>query len=408
MIAYFDCFSGISGDMTLGAFIDLGVCVKWLKEALTGIPLTGFDLSVTTVCRNGIYAKSVYVHTTENQKSRNYAQIKSLLQASSLSGYVKKTSLEIFERLAGAEAKIHGCLKEDVHFHEIGGVDSIVDITGAALCIDYLGIKRIIASKIPLGKGFVSCQHGILPVPAPATLEILKGIPVYGSEIEHELVTPTGAAIIATLAESFESIPDMLIEKTGYGAGQADFNADLKSGFKPGFKPGPNLLRIITGTGPQVQAFAGTGCQNEKAVVVETCIDDMNPEFFGFLMDQLFKDGALDVYLIPIFMKKNRPGTEVKVLCRKSRMEAVIERILSETTTLGVRCYDVQRTKLGRTYKEVQTSYGKLKVKLVIEPDGNQRIVPEYEICKKIALEKNIPIRIVYDTIAKEAALNIK
>ncbi len=387
MLAYFDCFSGISGDMTLGAFIDLGVPVKWLKDALCKIPLAGFDLSVTSIFRNGIKAKSVRVDVANDVKSMNYAEIVTLITSSSLSQNTKAMSLEIFERLANAEAGIHGCPLEKVHFHEVGGIDAIVDIAGTALCVEYLGIKKITASRIPLGTGFVSCRHGTLPVPAPATLAILKNIPAYGSGIPYELVTPTGAAIIAVLAESFGGMPDMIIQKTGYGAGKHEIESR------------PNLLRIITGTLP--------GNENERVVVIETCIDDMNPEVFGFMMDRLFEDGALDVYWIPVFMKKNRPGTMVQVLCRENRKTAVIERILSESTSIGVRYYNVQRAVLARKQINVKTTYGTIQAKKIQQLDGSFRIVPEYEVCKKIALEKNIPIRIVYNTIAKEVALTM-
>jgi len=375
MIAYFDCFSGISGDMTLGAFLDLGVPVKWLKENLESIPLAGFDLSVETVIRNGITAKSVHVIVENDKKSRDYAQIRSLIKNSPLPGNVKKISLEIFGRIAEAEAVIHGCPRDKVHFHEVGGIDAIVDIVGTALCVNYLGIKRVVSSSIPLGKGFVACAHGTLPVPAPGTIGILKGVPVYGTKISHELVTPTGAAIIVTLAESYGEIPDMIIEKTGYGAGKRDT------------KSIPNLLRVMTGTESSGQRSAH---QKDTIVVLETCIDNMNPEVFGFLM-----------YWIPIFMKKNRPGTMVQVLCRRNRKDVLINCILSETSSIGVRYYDVKRCILTRESVIMKTVYGEIQVKRIIEAGGGVRIVPEYEVCKKIALEKNIPIRIVYDTILK-------
>ena len=387
MLAYFDCFSGISGDMTLGALIDLGVPVKWLKDALGSVPLKGFELSVTSVSRSGISAKSVRVQVEDDSESRNYAEIVSLIEKSPLSGRVKEMSLEIFEKIAAAEAGIHNCPKEEVHFHELGGVDTLVDIVGTALCVEYLGIEKVIASRLPLGTGLLSSLHGPLPVPAPATLAILKGIPVYGTQVSAELVTPTGAAIIVALAESFETMPDMIVAKIGYGAGKRALDSR------------PNLLRIITGNLDEHK----TGHQKDRVVMVETCIDNMNPEFFGFMMDRLFEDGALDVYWVPIFMKKNRPGTMVQVLCPSNRREAVINRILTETTSLGVRYYDVERVKLPREYIKVKTSYGMLQVKRIIDLDGNVRIVPEYEVCRKIALEKNIPIRVVYDTIAREA-----
>jgi len=389
MIAYFDCFSGISGDMTLGAFIDLGVPVKWLKENLDRIPLAGFDVSVDTVIRNGITAKSVHVRVENDKKSRDYAQIRSLIKNSPLSRDVKQISHDIFERIAHVEAVIHGCPRDKVHFHEVGGIDAIVDIVGTALCINYLGIKKVVSSSIPLGKGFVTCSHGTLPVPAPATIEILKGVPVYGTKIPYELVTPTGAAIIVTLAESYGEMPDMIIEKTGYGAGKRDIESI------------PNLLRVMTGTESCRESGHRSAHHKDTIVVLETCIDDMNPEVFGFLMDRLFEEGALDVYWIPVFMKKNRPGTMVQVLCRKNRKDVLINCILSETSSLGVRYYDAKRCMLPREPVIMKTAYGEIQVKRIVEASGGVRIVPEYEVCRKIALEKNLPIRTVYDTIIK-------
>ena len=386
--AYFDCFSGISGDMTLGAFIDLGVPLSWVKNALSKLPLTGFDLTAAPVSRHGINAKHFHVRIKDNSESRDYQQIKSLITNSGLSEKVKKRSIGIFERLANAEAGIHGCLPEKVHFHEVGGIDAIVDVVGAALCIEYLNIEKITASELPLGKGFVSCRHGTLPVPAPATLSILKGLPVYGTEIQHELVTPTGAAIIADLSEAFEPMPKMTVEKIGYGAGKRDL------------KSRPNLLRIITFKEEmQIDKLQDT------IGVVETCIDDMNPEIFGFIMERLYDKGALDVYFIPVFMKKNRPGTMMQVLCPENQKEAVIKSILTETTSSGVRYHDVKRAKISRELVTVKTPFGKIEAKRFQGPSGTVRIVPEYEVCRKIALERNIPIQVVYDTIAKEAVL---
>ena len=389
MIAYFDCFSGISGDMTLGAFFDLGVPVEWLQDRLETLPLTGFEVLVETVSRNGIQAKSVEVRVKDDTTSRHYEDITSIIEKSPLSPEVKQRSLDIFERIADAEALIHGCPREKVHFHEVGGIDALVDIVGTALCVDYLEIDTVIASPIPVGRGFVTCQHGILPVPAPATLAILKGVPIYGTKIPHELVTPTGAAIIATLAESFEEMPDMIIDKIGYGAGKRELESQ------------PNLLRIILGTEITNSEKRIGVYQTDQIVIIETCIDDMNPEVFGFMMERLFEKGALDVYWIPIFMKKNRPGTMVQVLCPEDCREVLMACILSESSSLGVRYYHAKRRMLGRERIMVKTVYGEIAVKRIIELDGSSRIVPEYEICKKIALEKNLPVRVVYDTILK-------
>ena len=389
MIAYFDCFSGISGDMTLGAFFDLGVPVEWLKDRLEAIPLTGFEVLAETVSHHGIQAKSVEVRVKDDATSRHYEDIKSILEKSPMSSGVKQRSLDIFERIADVEALIHGCPKEKVHFHEVGGIDALVDIVGTALCVDYLKIDSVIASPIPVGRGFVTCQHGTLPVPAPATLGILKGVPIYGTKIPHELVTPTGAAIIATLSESFEEMPDMIIEKIGYGAGKRELETQ------------PNLLRIVLGTEITNSEKELGVYQADQIVILETCIDDMNPEVFGFLMERLFEKGALDVYWIPIFMKKNRPGTMIQVLCPENYREVLMTCILSESSSLGVRYYHVKRRMLGRERIMVKTVYGEIEVKRITELDGSSRIIPEYEICKKIALEKNLPLKVVYDAILK-------
>jgi uncharacterized protein (TIGR00299 family) protein len=322
MHAYFDCFSGISGDMTLGALIDLGVSPGWLQDELTRLPLEGFQLDVTPVVRSGISANRVNIEVHDSKKSRDFKEIKSLLENCPLSETVKSNSLNIFEKLARAEARIHGCALEDVHFHELGGIDALVDIVGTALCLEKLGIHKITASKLPLGSGFVDCQHGKLPIPAPATIEILKDVPVYGTESSNELVTPTGAAIIACLADSFGPLPEMSVKKTGYGADSKD---NLKT---------------------------------DQIIILETCIDDMNPEFFGFLMERIFEDGALDVYWIPVHMKKNRPGTMVQILCKADRKDLLIRRLLSETTSLGIRYYPAQRQLLARDELAITTSLG--------------------------------------------------
>jgi len=389
MIAYFDCFSGISGDMTLGAFLDLGVPIEWLKDRLETIPLTGFDLVATSVFRHGIGAKRVEVHVKDNATSRHYGDIINIIEKSPLPPEVKQRSLDIFEKIAGAEALIHGCPKEKVHFHEVGGIDALADIVGTALCVDYLGIKNVIASPIPMGRGFVHCQHGTLPVPAPATLEILKGVPVYGTKVPHELVTPTGAAIVVTFAESFKEMPDMIVEKIGYGAGRRELELQ------------PNLLRIVLGT-ERTNLKEGTGeYQTDQIVIIETCIDDMNPEIFGFLMERLFEKGALDVYWIPIFMKKNRPATMVQILCPENCREVLMACILTESSSLGVRYYHAKRRMLARESIILKTVYGEIAVKHITGLDGSSRIVPEYEVCKKIALAKGLPLRVVYDTILK-------
>ncbi len=392
MHAYFDCFSGISGDMTLGALIDLGVPIEWLQDELIRLPIKGFHMTVTPMVRSGISANLVSVDVHDSKKSRDFKEIKSLLETCPLSETVKSNSLNIFKKLARAEAGIHGCSPEEVHFHELGGIDAIVDIVGTALCLEKLGINKITASKLPMGSGFADCQHGKLPIPAPATIEILKDVPIYGTETTNELVTPTGAAIIASLAESFGPLPAMNVKKTGYGAGHREL------------QDRPNLLRIITGTpvGPKMDSTYRL--QTDQILILETCIDDMNPELFGFLMERMFEDGALDVYWIPVHMKKNRPGTMVQVLCKEDHKDKLIRRLLAETTSLGIRYYYAHRQLLARDQLTITTSLGEIRVKRITDPEGSTRLIPEYEGCKEIALQKKIPLRVVYDTIAKEAA----
>jgi uncharacterized protein (TIGR00299 family) protein len=372
--------------MTLGAFVDLGVPLDWLRSKLAELLTNEFDISVEQKSRHGISAKHIQVHVKDDAGHRHYSDIVSLIHESPLEDTVKWRSVDIFDRIADAESGIHGCPKEKVHFHEVGGIDAIVDIVGASLCVDYLGINQIIASKIPLGKGFVSCQHGRLPIPAPATMEILKGIPVYGADVPHELVTPTGAAIISTLAQEFRALPDMIVDNIGYGAGTKELDDR------------PNLLRVMTGK----PATGLSELSQEQLILIETCIDDMNPELYGFLMERLFEDGALDVYWIPIFMKKNRPGTMVQVLSTKDRKPHIVQRLLEETTSIGVRHYNVSRNILSREKVEVPTSFGTIQAKKIISPNGDTRIAPEYESCKRVALEKNMPLRSVYETLLLE------
>ena len=377
--------------MTLGALLDLGVPLEWLNENLNDIPLDGFEIQITPVYRSGMRANQVKVLIDEHLHERNFAVIKSIIEKSPLAETVKSTSVFIFKRLAEAEAGIHGCNPEEVHFHEVGGIDAMVDIIGTSLCLEYLGIDQVTASTIPLGRGFVTCKHGKLPVPAPATVAILRDVPVYGTDIAHELVTPTGAAIIAGIAQSFGTMPEMCIQQIGYGAGIRELESR------------PNLLRIIAGEAltqsPDVQA----GLHTDRVWIVETCIDDMNPEVFGFVMDRLFEDGALDVYWIPVYMKKNRPGTMVQVLCHTRKRDAVIQRILSETTSIGVRYYEARRRFLRRDQFTLKSSFGNIVVKRIQDLSGNMRLVPEFEICKKIALKNDIPLREVYDIVIREA-----
>jgi uncharacterized protein (TIGR00299 family) protein len=388
-LAYFDCFSGISGDMTLGALVALGVEVQWLKERLTRLPLSGFDIQARSVSPGGIRAVKIDVRIEENHHHRKFGHIRGLIADSPCSDKVKADSLAIFERIALAEAKIHDCDPEEVHFHEVGALDAIVDIVGTCLGLEYLGIDRLMASPLPLGGGFVRCAHGTLPVPAPAVVEILRGVPVYAGRQTQELVTPTGAGIVAALASGFEPLPVMRIDRIGYGAGSHELDNQ------------PNLLRVMVGRSAIDDQPGG----EETLLQVETCIDDMNPEIFGFLMDRLFEDGALDVNWIAAQMKKNRPGILVRVLCAPEHRAAVVGRILSETTSLGVRYHDVRRVTLQRQAVEVETPLGRVAAKKIIAADGTERIVPEFESCKKIALARQLPLRQVYDCVNRASRI---
>jgi uncharacterized protein (TIGR00299 family) protein len=370
--------------MVLGALVHLGVPKDYLEENIQRLPLEAFHLEVSTAERMHIHGRQVAVVVEkEDHVSRDYRDIRGLIEQSALSEKVKKQSLSAFKRLAQVEAQIHNRSEDDVHFHELGGIDSIVDIVGTALGMEWLQVGRGLASEIPLGKGFVSCAHGRLPVPAPATVALLEGVSVYGTSVPYELVTPTGAAIVTTFADSFGPLPRMRVQQVGYGAGTRNLEEM------------PNMLRIMVGETQPV-------LEQDGVSVIETNIDDMNPEIFGFVMERLFEDGALDVIWIPVFMKKNRPGTMIQVICNDRDKDQVVHRLLSETTAIGVRHYRTDRMKLPRKLRTVSTTLGKVQVKEVAGPSDRVSVVPEYEACKRIALEKQLPLKVVYETIVRE------
>ncbi len=392
MIAYFDMFSGISGDMTLGAFIDLGVPVEWVEQKLSTV-LSGFKIETSVVKKNHLKATDITVNIVEQHElSRNYKDIKTLIKKSSLPEKVKEQSLSAFKKIALAESHIHDEDIETIHFHEIGGIGSIVDIIGSFLCVEYLGIKKVFASVVPLGSGSTVCSHGQIPVPVPATLGILKNIPVKPSYATTEIVTPTGAAIISTLASSFGPMPEMTIKKTGYGSGKKDTGSSL-----------PNLLRIVLGEPVVNQADNSITVQKETVYVVKTNIDDMSPEISGFLMEILFDNKALDVCYIPVQMKKNRPGIQVEVICKKEDLDNIINTILTETTSIGVRYHECKRESLVRQNTIVETRFGKLQVKKIVSLDNSVRFIPEYEVAKEVAKKKQIPLKDVYNQILSDA-----
>ncbi|MEA2062006.1 MAG: nickel pincer cofactor biosynthesis protein LarC [Thermodesulfobacteriota bacterium] len=392
MIAYFDLFSGISGDMTLGALVDLGVPPAWLKEKISALPLEGFDIRGEHVWHNGIKGVTLFVDVDDHSPARNYMEIKKLITSSSLSDRVKTLSLSAFEKIARAESKIHGSDLEKVHFHEVGGIDAIVDIVGSFLGVEYLDIKSVSASKISLGSGSAVCSHGAIPVPVPAVTSILKGCQIKPSGVDMELVTPTGAAIITTLTTQFGDIPDMVMGDSGYGAGKRTRNDGL-----------PNLLRIITGTpDPSLNRGpfkANTTCRQESIFLVETSIDDMNSEISGYVMEQLFNAGALDVCYLPLHMKKNRPGTRMEIICSKKNLPEILELLLTETTTTGVRYHEQNRVVLDRSQIAVKTRFGVINAKQITAPDGKSHLSPEFESCRTIARDRGLPLKDVYHQV---------
>jgi len=387
-IIYFDCFSGISGDMILGALVNIGVDLKKIQKGLRTLNLKGCKLNSRQVKRNGFIGTKVNVVLNQtSQKShhaRSFNDIKSLIEKSDLPKIVKSNSIAIFRRIGKVEAKVHGTTINRIHFHEVGSIDSIIDIVGGSLAMDLLDADLIVSSPINTGEGIVKCDHGILPVPAPATLELLKGIPCYSSGVKKELTTPTGAAFIEHFAEKFGSLPNMEMLSTGYGAGTHEI------------KNIPNLLRVVLGMSKE-------SSHHLSMKVIETNIDDMNPELYDYVIDQLFKVGAVDVFFVPINMKKNRPGILLSVITSTEYFDSVVQVLLEETSTLGVRHYDVDRVVLPRKQTTIMTPFGKVRVKIGGLDESTRTISPEYEDCRKIALKKEIPVKRVYDEALKVA-----
>jgi uncharacterized protein (TIGR00299 family) protein len=378
-IAYFDCFSGVSGDMILGALLDLGLDQKTLMKDLSKLKLSGYEIEVSKEQRGPITGTRVNIKVDEEKQSpRSSGHIQELINNSKLPDQVKKNSLAVLKRLATVEGTLHQQPPEHVHFHEVGAVDSIVDMVGACIGLHVLGIAEVVASPLPLGRGFVQCQHGMLPLPAPATLALLESVPVYDSGQERELVTPTGAAILTTVCSEYGGFPPMSIEKVGYGVGQ-----------HPEIHP-PNLLRLVLGQ-------ATMAVINERLLLLETSIDDMNPEFYGHLMERLLDAGALDVNVLPAQMKKNRPGQLLRVLVSEGLRDTVIQILFNETTSLGVRIHEVDRYSLPRRTIRVRTSYGQLSVKVATNPQGDFTVAPEYDGCQRAALKHKVALRLVYE-----------
>jgi uncharacterized protein (TIGR00299 family) protein len=397
-ILYYDCFSGISGDMNLGALIDLGIDKNYLINELSKLKIDGYKISVEKTVKNGISGTKVDVilnhhhhdhdeHNHHHHHHRNLKDIENIINSSDLDSNIKDISLGIFKKVAEAEAKVHNKSIEEVHFHEVGAVDSIVDIVGAAICFAYLKVDKVISSTVEAGSGFVKCAHGLLPVPAPATVEILKNIPLK-SNIPFEATTPTGAAIIAYLADEFKDNKNFKINKIGYGIGNKD-NKDI-----------PNVLRVFLAEELDQKTSRPNGefLQGE-AEVLECNIDDMNPEMYEYIMELLFKEGALDVYLTPIIMKKGRPGIKLSVVYNKEQEKEIEKIILTETTTLGFRKYKVQRNMLRREFNKVKTKYGEFTIKNSYYGEKRVKYKAEYDECKKAALENDVSINEIYREI---------
>lgn len=378
-VAYFDCFSGAGGDMIVGALVDAGACPTALQEALSGLGLSGYSLSIGPVKKGGFAATrfEVQLDPRANQPARKLADIQQLIQNSTLSDSVKAKSLDIFAKLAATEAKVHGSSIDQVHFHEVGAVDAILDIVGSVAALEMLGVAHVYCSPIPVGSGTVTCQHGRLPVPAPATAELLKDVPVVAGSQACELTTPTAAAVLTTLAVGFGPVPPMTLKSVGYGAGS-------RNGEEP-----PNLLRVMLG---QTLEIRETDC----VTVLESCIDDASPEIIGHCLERLLEGGALDAFVQPIQMKKWRSGVLVTVLCESQMVERMEGILFAETTTLGIRRRSDSRTRLRRRIETVETAFGPIRVKIG-EGNGVVTASPEFDDCKNAARKRGVAVREVLD-----------
>jgi uncharacterized protein (TIGR00299 family) protein len=377
-LLYFDCFSGAAGNMILGALLELGVPARVVRDGLAGLRLEGLRMRAERVRRGPFAARYVrFSAPPASVRERPYREIRKLLARATLPPTVRDRSQRIFEALARAEARVHGIPVENVHFHELGGLDTIGDVVGTCLALEHLGVTRLMASALPLGRGTVRTEHGLLPVPAPAALELLRGVPTYAGEAIGEQVTPTGAAILSTLVERFGPLPAIVPAEVGYGAGDK--------------RPGdlPNVLRAILAS-DEVQL------ETDTVAVLETNLDDMNPEQLPFLVERLLEDGALDVTLTPVLMKKGRPGHLLRVLARPADREQLARRVLLHSTAIGVRSYEAPRLKLPRASRTVQTSFGRVRVKVTVDPDGRPVAAAEYESCRRAARRHDVPLAEVY------------
>ncbi len=384
---YLDCFSGISGNMFIGALLDAGLPLAYLEYGLKKLPVANYKLQVERAAKCGVSACHFDVKVRQwFQPSRNLNDIVTIIDDSELSDRVKNGAKKAFSRLAEAEAKVHGSTLDQVHFHEVGAVDAIVDVVGTMLGLEYFGIERVYASSLHVGSGFVKCSHGRMPVPAPATAELLKGVPFYSTEIKGELVTPTGAALATTLAESFGRMPPSFRAETiAYGAGTMDLEI-------------ANVLRVYVG-----EISQGPSGDHENLAVLETNIDDMNPQIYGYVMDKLLENGAMDVYYTPIMMKKNRPAVKTTVIATRDKIDAIARILFKETSTIGVRILPCDNIHLSRQIITVETEWGPVRVKLAKKDDQVLNIAPEYEDCRQIAEKYGVPLKNVQQQAAGRA-----
>lgn len=380
-ILYFDLVNGISGDMILGALFDAGLdYVSW-KEEVEKLNLSGFEIEISKKEKNGIIGSDFKINIFDTETERKGVDLIKIVEKSKLADDVKEKSIEILKRIIEVEAKIHNEKFEEVHLHELSGLDTIIDIVGSVVGLKLLEIKKIYSSQIPLGSGFINSKHGLMPVPAPATVELLKGVPVYSNGVKGEITTPTGAAILSTLVNAYGYFPPIKIEKIGYGLGKKDFEI-------------PNVLRVFIGE-------LYEDYLKDFNILIETNIDDMNPQIMGYLVDKALSLGALDIFFTPIYMKKNRPAYKVSILCEEKDKKELMNLIFEETTSIGIRVTRVEKVFLKREIKELETKLGKIRVKITYFK-GDKKVSPEFEDIKKISEERNLPISKVYSIVNKE------
>jgi len=379
--AYFDCFSGISGDMTLGALLDAGVPVEQLRSGLQDLHVPGWELTTEKVWKNGMAATRAKVRAQDTTTHRSLSTILEIIEKSNLSPAVKDRASAIFKKLGEAEAAVHDVPIEKIHFHEVGAIDAIVDIVGACIGFAALGIESFACSALNVGGGTAKMAHGVLPVPSPATARLLLGKPTYSNGVLKELVTPTGAAIVATLCTAFGPQPPMTVSAIGYGAGTTDLEGQ------------PNVLRLMVGEAAEKRAAA----ESETIRVLEANLDDMNPQIYGYFLEKALAAGALDVFATPVQMKKNRPGMLVTVLCKPDDETKFHEMLFAETTTLGVRTYTAGRRVLARQWETVRTAFGEVRIKVARLNGHIRQASPEFEDCRKLAEAKNVPLQRVMD-----------